>query len=250
MSPLTVLETLGRFAHLAIRCLFALPGALLRPRELIRQLHSILVGAVPLGAVAGIALGVVIWLHSHRLLARFGAGEYLPEGLALAVVLELAPTGAGLVIAGRSGASLAAELSSMRLTEQIDALEVLGISPMRHLIAPRVLGCVLALPLLTVLMIYLELLGSFAAEMTGGSMSWTQYHYAALRSLRLEEVLPAMLKTLVFGFLIGVAGCYCGLNTEGGTEGVGRAATRGVVTAILLVLASNVLLVRLIQLFT
>src|SRR5262249_14641925 len=157
----------------ALRCFFALPGALLRPREVLRQLHSILVGAIPLGAVAGIALGVVIWMHSHRLLAKYGTAEYLPEGLALAVVLELAPTGAGLVIAGRSGASLAAELGSMRLTEQIDALEVLGISPMRQLIAPRVLACVLALPLLTVLMIYLELLGSFAAETAGGSMSWT-----------------------------------------------------------------------------
>src|SRR5262245_39721545 len=153
---LTALETVGQFTHLAMRCLFALPGALLRPREVVAQLHSILVGAVPLGAVAGLALGVVIWLHSHRLLARFEAGEYLPEGLALAVVLELAPTGAGLVIAGRSGASLAAELGSMRLTEQLDALEVLGISPMRQLIGPRVLACVLALPLLTILMIYLE----------------------------------------------------------------------------------------------
>jgi phospholipid/cholesterol/gamma-HCH transport system permease protein len=247
MSPFAALETVGQFAYLAIRCLFALTGALLRPRELLRQLHSILVGAVPLGAVAGLALGVVIWLHSHRLLARFGAAEYLPEGLALAVVLELAPTGAGLVIAGRSGASLAAEIGSMRLTEQIDALEVLGISPMRQLIAPRVLACVVALPLLTVLMIYLELLGSFAAEMSGGAMTWTAYHTAALRSLRLEEVLPAMLKTLVFGFLIGVAGCYCGLTAEGGTEGVGRAATRGVVASILLVLASNVFLVKLIQ---
>jgi phospholipid/cholesterol/gamma-HCH transport system permease protein len=182
------------------------------------------------------------------LLERFGAGEYLPQGLAMAVVLELAPTGAALVVAGRSGASLSAELGSMRLTEQLDALAVLGVSPLKQLVAPRVLACVLALPLLTVLMIYLELLGSFGAELIGGNMGWTQYQNACLKSVRLEEALPALAKTLVFGYLIGVTGCYCGLAAEGGTEGVGHAATRGVVWSILLVLAANVLLVGAIQL--
>jgi phospholipid/cholesterol/gamma-HCH transport system permease protein len=247
MALLDHLAGIGQFSHLALRCLLALPSAFFRPREVFRQLHSILIGALPLATVTGLALGAVIWLHSHRLLERFGASEYLPEGLALAVVFELAPTGAGLVIAGRSGASLGAELGSMRLTEQLDALEVLGLSPLRQLIAPRVLASVLALPLLTVFMIYLELLGSFAAESLGGSMGWLQYQSACLKSIRLEEAIPAIAKTLVFGFLIGVAGCYCGISAEGGTEGVGRAATRGVVLSILLVLASNVLLVGVIQ---
>src|SRR5262245_10428369 len=242
------LAGIGQFSYLGFRCLLLLPSALARPIEVGRQHHSVLVGALPLGTITGLALGVVIWMHSHRLLERFGAPQYLPEGLALAVVLELAPTGAGLVIAGRSGASLAAELGSMRLTEQLDALEVLGISPLRQLVAPRVLACILALPLLTIFMIYLEVLGSFAAEALGGTMGWTQYQNACLRSIRLEEAIPATLKTLVFGFLVGVAGCYCGMTAEGGTEGVGRAATRAVVLSILLVLASNVLLVGIIQL--
>jgi phospholipid/cholesterol/gamma-HCH transport system permease protein len=241
------LEQIGRFAYLALRCVYAVPLAAVRPGEVGRQLHSILAGALPLSIVAGLALGVVIWMHSHRLLHRFGAQAYLPEGLAVAVVLELAPTGAGLIVAGRSGASLAAELGSMRLTEQLDALEVLGISPLRRLVAPRVLACMIALPLLTVFMIYLEILGSFGAESVAGSMSWTAYHTACLRYIRLEDVVPALLKTLVFGYLIGVTGCYCGLAAEGGTEGVGRAATRGVVFSILLVLASNVFLVGLIR---
>lgn len=247
MPVLSSLESVGRFCHLGMSCLLALPGAMLRPREVLRQLHDILIGALPLASVSGLALGVVIWMHSYRLLQRFGAPEYLPEGLALAVVLELAPTGAGLIIAGRTGASLGAELGSMRLTEQLDALEVLGLSPLRQLVAPRVLACMIALPLLTILMIYLELLGSFGAELIGGSLGWVQYQHAALRSLRLEDALPALLKTQVFGFLIGLTGCWCGMTAEGGTEGVGRAATRSVVLSILLVLASNVLLVRVIQ---
>jgi phospholipid/cholesterol/gamma-HCH transport system permease protein len=247
MALLDSVESVGQFSYFALRCALALPLGLLRPREVSRQLHGILIGALPLATVAGLAVGVVVWLHSHRLLEPYGLTQRLPEGLALAVVLELAPTGAGLVIAGRSGASLAAELASMRLTEQLDALEVLGISPLRQLIAPRVFACILALPLVTVLMIYLEILGSFSAESLGGSMGWTQYQTACLRSVRLEEAVPATLKTLVFGYLIGLTGCYCGLTAAGGTEGVGQAATRGVVGSIVLVLASNVLLVRVLQ---
>ncbi len=240
-------EALGHFIHFAIRALLSLPLALQRPREIGRQLYVILLGALPLGAVAGLALGAVIWLHLHSVLQRFGATPYLPQALALAVVLEFAPTGAGLIVAGRSGASLGAELGSMRLTEQIDALEVMGLSPIRLLVAPRVLGCMLALPLLTVFIIYCALAGSFAAEALGGNLSWAQYQSECLRGLRLADVLPATLKTVVFGYLIGVTGCYFGVQAHGGTEGVGQAATRGVVLSTLLVLASNVILVRIIQ---
>src|SRR5262245_39586934 len=150
MSLIEWLDRLGRFCHFGLRVLGALPGAFTRPMELSRQLYAVLVGALPLAAIAGLSLGVVVWLHLHGVLKRFGAESVLPQALALAVVLEFAPTGAGLIAAGRSGASLAAELGSMKLTEQIDALEVLGLMPLRELVAPRVLACVLALPILTV----------------------------------------------------------------------------------------------------
>ncbi len=241
-------ESLGRYTYFAMRALIAALLAVRHPRAVLVQLHSILLGALPLGAVAGLALGAVVWLHLHQLLKRFNAEAYLPQALALAVVLEFAPTGAGLIVAGRSGASLGAELGSMRLTEQIDALEMLGLSPLYQLVAPRVLACILALPILTVFIGYLALAGSFAAEVMGGNLSWVQYQSASLRSLRLGDVIPATLKTMVFGYLIGVTGCYFGLEATGGTEGVGRAATRGVVVSTFLVLASNVLLVRVIQL--
>jgi phospholipid/cholesterol/gamma-HCH transport system permease protein len=136
----------------------------------------------------------------------------------------------------------------MRLTEQVDALEVLGISPLRMLVTPRVLACMLALPLLTMFIIYFALAGSFVAEMLGGGLSWLQYQNEWLRGLRLADVVPATLKTILFGYLIGVTGCYFGMAAHGGTEGVGRAATRGVVVSTFLVLAANVFLVRLIQL--
>ena len=241
------LEAFGHFIYFSFRSAMAIPLAPARPKELARQFSHILLGALPLAIVAGLALGVVVWMHLHDVLNRFGAAQFLPQALSLAVVLEFAPTGAGLIVAGRSGASLGAELGSMRLTEQIDALEVLGQSPLRLLIAPRVLGCMMALPLLTVFIIYCALAGSLAAEMMAGHLSWEQYRSEFLRGLRLEDVIPATLKTVVFGYLIGVSGCYFGMKAGGGTEGVGKAATRGVVYSTLLVLASNVLLVRLIQ---
>jgi phospholipid/cholesterol/gamma-HCH transport system permease protein len=245
------LEQLGHFSQFALRAMLATPGTLTRPRVLVAQLYAMLVGVLPLGIVAGLAVGAVVWMHLRGTVATFGGPEAvreLPRALALAVVLEFAPLTAGLMVAGRSGASLGAELGSMRLTEQIDALEVLGLSPMRLLVAPRVLACMLALPLLTVFISYLGIVSGFLAEVaSGGSLTWTQYHTACVRDLTLANVLPATLKTMVFGFLIAVTGCYFGMQASGGTEGVGRAATRSVVASIFLVLVANVLLVRLIQ---
>jgi phospholipid/cholesterol/gamma-HCH transport system permease protein len=246
---LSFLEDLGNYVLFAARALAAAPGAICRPRELANRLYDILIGALPLAMVAGLALGVVIWLHMHHVLERFGAGAFLPQALALAVVLEFAPTGAGLIVAGRSGASLGAELGSMRLTEQIDALAVLGLSPLHLLVAPRVLACILALPLLTAFIVYFALGGGYVAEALGGNLSWVQYRTESLRGLRLADIVPATLKTMVFGYLIGTTGCYLGMHATGGTEGVGRAATRSVVLSTFLVLVSNVVLVRVIEIF-
>ena len=243
------LEGFGHYTHFAAR---TLPAALLAwryPRNLLRQLYRVYVGAMPLGVIAGLALGVVIWLHLHGVLERLGSGykELLPRALALAVVLEFAPLGAGFIVAGRSGASLGAELGSMRQTEQIDALEVLGVSPLFQLVGPRVLACMVTLPLLTVIIAFLALAGGYAAEFLGGSMTLRHYWAEIQRDLRLEDVIPATLKTVAFGYLIGVTGCYCGMTARGGTEGVGQAATRGVVLSIALVVLSNVILVKIIQ---
>jgi len=252
MFLLDPLVTVGRSVHFAARSFAASFLAVRRPRDVLQQLYDVHVGALPVSVVGGLALGIIIWMHLHGVLVRFGPGnvQLLPQALALAVVLELAPMGAGLIVAGRSGASLGAELGSMRLTEQIDALEVLGSSPMLTLVGPRVLACMIALPLLTVKIACLAIAGGFFAEKLGGTMPWGEYRNACLSGLRLEDVVPAVLKTIVFGFLIGVAGCYSGMNASGGTEGVGRAATRGVVYSTFLVVISDVILVRLIQLIS
>jgi phospholipid/cholesterol/gamma-HCH transport system permease protein len=248
---MTFLESLGHATFFAIRVFLALPWALTRWRELAVQLYQVFVRALPLALVGGLALGAVIWMHARQPLRTVGgpgAVEVLPSALAKVVVLELASMIAGLIVAARSGASLGAELSSMRLTEQIDALEVLGVSPLADLIAPRVLACMIGLPLLTVFITYAAIGSGYFMEILVGTMSFTRYRSETLSLLLLRDAIPSLLKTVVFGFLIGVTGCFCGLNAQGGTEGVGRAATQAVVGSVFLVFIADVVLVLLTQL--
>lgn len=247
--PVSLFEWVGRASAFASRALPAAFGALVRPGEWLKPLYNVVIGGLPLAAVTGLALGVVIWLHTRDVLARTGTGavEYLPTFLAAAVLLELAPVGAGLIVAARTGASLGAELAAMRVSEQIDALELLGVSPVRKLVGPRVLACVLAVPLLHVLIAATAIGSGFVAESVTGSTTFLKYDTAALRELVLQDVIPAALKTLAFGFVVGAVGCYIGMNPRDGAEGVGRAATDSVVACSLLVLVADVLLVLVIK---
>lgn len=248
-TPLDWLAWTGRLTAFAGRVIPSAVAALPHPRWWVRPFQGMVVGALPLALVTGVALGVVIWLHTRDVLARTGTGavEYLPTLLAAAVLLELAPVGAGLIVAARTGASLGAELASMKLGEQIDALQLLGVSPLRRLIGPRVLACVLAVPVLHVLIAATALASGFVAETLTGSTTLLKYQTAILRELYLMDVLPAALKTLAFGLVVGLAGCYIGMTAKEGSEGVGRAATDSVVVCSLLVLAADVILVALFK---
>jgi phospholipid/cholesterol/gamma-HCH transport system permease protein len=251
MPIIHTLESIGRFAHFAFRASIGLPFCLARPAVVGRLLYSHLMGALPLALVAGAAMGIVVWMHLRSALLQVagpGALQYLPQALSLAVVLEFAPLGAGLIVAGRSGASLAAELGSMSLTEQVDALAALGQNPVTYLASPRVLACIATLPLLTISIDYAAIGSAFLAECIGGSMTWVLFTRVCLRVLGLGQAAAAVLKTAFFGWAIGLAGCYYGLDAQGGTEGVGRAATSGVVVSVFLVLILDVILVRVSQL--
>jgi phospholipid/cholesterol/gamma-HCH transport system permease protein len=249
-APLDALARIGEWAYFTARAAAAAAVAVVRPGLWLRPLYGVLVGGLPLAVVLGIALGAVIWMHTRGVLARtVGATDLLPTVLAAAVLLELAPIGAGLIVAARTGASLGAELAAMRVGEQVDALELLGVSPMRRLVGPRVLACVLATPMLHALIAAVAIGSGFVAESVAGPASWLRYRAAVLDELRLNEVVPAGLKTLAFGALVGATGCFVGLTARGGSEGVGKAATDSVVTCTLVVLATDVLLVGLIRAF-
>ncbi|MFO0892184.1 MAG: ABC transporter permease [Isosphaeraceae bacterium] len=242
------LEDFGRFLDFLARTLGAMPRALWnRFGEFAWQFELVALRSLPIVLGAGLSVGLVTWLQTHRLLMANGAEAALPSFLSVAVVVEIGPVLAGVLVASRMGAGLAAELSSMLLNEEIEARIVLGSDPVPSLVAPRAMACAVAVPLLTVLIDASALVGALVGETTGGKLTPPVFWRDSLVYLRVSDVIPATLKTVVFGLLIGVIGCWIGLNTERSTEAVGRAATRGVVLATLAVFGANVVLVPLIQ---
>ncbi len=243
-----MLTALGQATAFFLRIAGHLLPSLFRPGRWLPHFYSALVGVLPLALAAGIAMGLVAWLQLRGLLVPLQSVEVLPRVLLLTVVWEFGPIAVAFVAAGRLGAGLAAELAALKESEQIDAAQVLGIRIIPRLVAPRVLGCVLAAPLLTVFVDHIALLAAFSAEALGGTMTWLEFSRASLTHLRLLDVILATLKTCIFGFLIGAAGCYAGLRASGGATAIGQAATKGVVRSTLLILLADVILVRVIQL--
>lgn len=237
----------GRFLLFGARALAATPAAVFRRTdEVVRQFERVAAQSLLIVMGAGLSVGLVAWFQIHRLLASTGAESALPSFLAIAMVVELGPLLAGVLAAGRMGAGLAAELASMSLSEEIDARIALGSDPTASLVAPRVLACALALPLLTILVDASALLGAILAEGLAGGASPELFWRRSLVFLRLADVIPATLKTSVFGLLIGLIGCWTGLRAERSAEAVGRAATRGVVLTTLAVFAASAAMAPLI----
>lgn len=242
-----VLE-MGRFVDFSLRAIGALPAVLpRRPGSFSRQFERVAWGGLPLVLIAGLSVGMVTWMQTRRQLARYELESTLPSFLTVSVFIELGPILAGLLVAGRMGAGLAAELASMVLTEELDAREVLGAPVVPSLVAPRVLACVLAVPLLTIWIDAAAFTGGLLAEIAAGTLSPRLFASRSLDFLRLVDVVPATLKTGLFGLVIALVGCWTGLTAERSTESVGHAATRGVVRSMLAVFATNVLIVPWIQ---
>jgi len=231
------------FAFKALRELFVPPFEI---RETIRQLFELGLRSAPLIAVSGMAVGVVLSMHTRASLERFGAEAMIPAGLAIALVRETGPLTAGLLLSGRIGAGIGAELGAMRVTEQIDALEASAVDSFRYLVVTRVAACIIALPILTTIMNFAGMLGGFLAETATTGMPLPLYFNRAFSIVDMTDYVPATVKTMVFGFIIATMSSYLGFTTESGTEGVGRASTRAVVFSSMLIIVANVVLVRLI----
>jgi phospholipid/cholesterol/gamma-HCH transport system permease protein len=237
----------GEGARFGMRALTDAVRPPYEPAETARQLFELGVRSVPLIAAAGFAVGIVLSMHTRASLARFGAEALIPAGLAIAFIRETGPLTAGLLLSGRIGAGIGAELGAMKVTEQIDALEAVAVDSFRYLVVTRVLACMIALPILTTLMNFTGLLGGYTAEAAITGIGFEAYFRQAFNPIDFSDLVPATLKTVVFGFIIATVSSYLGINTTGGTEGVGRTATRSVVLSSILLIAANVLLVRLIQ---
>ena len=251
-SKWVITEFLDWFGELGIFFWQVLRAAVTPPfelRELFQQLDEIGSKSLPLVALAGAAIGVVLALESVQSMTRFGAKSLLPAALVFSVVHEIGPIMTALVVSGRVGAGIGAELASMKVTEQIDAIEASAVNPYRLLAATRILACVLMLPLLTLAFDACGLLMGWVALATIEPLSFHQFIINGFKGASFTDFLPPTLKTAVFGLIIGLIACFQGMRTRGGAEGVGRAATSSVVLSSLFVILADVVLVKFIIIF-
>jgi len=218
-------------------------------RELFRQCDEIGSKSLPLIALAGSAIGVVLSMELRYSLVRFGAKALLPAAIAFSVIHDIGPIITGLVASGRVGAGIGAELASMKVTEQIDAIEASAVNPYRLLAATRILACILVLPLLTLAADFSGFIMGWVAQALVEPLSLHQFINSGFKGADFSDFLPPTFKTMVFGLIIGLIACFQGMRTQGGAAGVGRAATSSVVLSSLFVILADVVLVKLILIF-
>lgn len=220
----------------AIRRLFRRPFEL---QELISQMAFIGAASVPIVALTTFSSGAVIALYSADVLVRYGAANLAGGTVGLAVAREIAPVLAGIMVAARAGSAMAAQIGTMAVTEQVDALRAMNVSPIQYLVIPRLLACVLMLPILGVVGVYAGVLGGYLVAVYSSNVP----HGAFMESLRqfveFRDVSGGMVKTFVFGLIVAVVACQQGLRTSQGAVGVGRATTNTVVLTMVLIYVAN-----------
>ncbi|MBM3431821.1 MAG: ABC transporter permease [Bacteroidetes bacterium] len=212
-------------------------------REGIRQSYLIGVKSLGLISLTTFIIGMVLCMQIRPYMVDFGVVSELPAILCIAIIREVGPVLTALVFAGKIASSISAELASMRVTEQIDAMDVSGTNPYKYLVVTRVLACTLMLPLLSVLACGLALTGSFLAINLDGFTSYQIFWSEVFSSLNISDVLPAFLKTFFFGFVVGMVGCYKGYFSKTNTQGVGESANRAVVLSSILIFVVDLFVV-------
>ncbi|MEP7145907.1 MAG: ABC transporter permease, partial [bacterium] len=214
-------------------------------KETIRQFYEIGYKSFSLVAITGFIIGLTLTLQSIPTLQKFGASSLVPSMVALAVILEIGPVITALIFAGKIGSGIGAELGSMKVTEQIDAMEVSGCNPFKFLVVTRITAATLMLPILVILADGMALLGGFISINLTDQTSLKLFLMNSFQNITFADVIPAVIKTFLFGFSIGVVGCYEGYNADRGTESVGIAANTAVVIASLLVILIDMIMVQL-----
>lgn len=234
---------LGIFSFRAIRETFRPP---LEFSEIVRQVFEIGWRSGPLVIVSGFAFGIVLALQTGSSMTQFGAQAMIPEAISLGLFRDVGPLIAALLVSGRVGAGIGAQLAGMRVTEQIDAMESLAVDSFKYLVVTRVIACVLALPILTLLLNYAGVLGGMISEMVDYHVTAHMFLNTAFGAMGWSDYIPFTATSLVFGFIIGTVSCFLGYNATEGAVGIGRASTRSVVFSSVLVILSEVILVKII----
>ncbi len=245
-SFFTEVGELVSFSIDAIKHLFIPP---FETRELIRQAYVVGNKTLPLIATTGFIMGFVLTIQTRPVLADFGAQSMIPGMIAISVIREIGPVITALLCAGKISSGFGAEIGAMKVTEQIDAMEVSGTKPMNYVVATRIMATTLIVPILVFFADALGLLGSYIGVSIKEQMSFKLYITQAFNSLEFSDLIPATIKSVFFGFFIGLIGCYKGYNANRGTEAVGDAANSAVVTASLTVFIIDLLAAQLSELF-
>lgn len=217
--------------------------------EFIRECYIIGCKSFSLVAITGFILGFVLTLQSQPTLKSYGAGSFIPSMVAISLVREIGPVIIALICAGKIASSMGAELGSMKVTEQIDAMEVSGSNPIQYLVVPRILAATLMVPILTLMADTLGLLGGYISINLTDRISAILYFNKSFSALSFNDFIPAFIKTIFFGFAIGFVGCYKGYNSNRGTESVGLAANAAVVSSSLWVILLDAIAVQLTSVF-
>lgn len=225
----------------AVRNLFSRPRYL---SDTLIQMDIIGVGSLPIVILTGFFTGAVLALQTAQTLQTFGSVGLIGQLVAISLVREMGPVLTALMVAGRNSAGMASELGSMLVSEQIDAMRALGTDPSKKLVTPRVTATVLLLPLLTIISDFVGLCGGAMVAVFMIRLDSVEYWTTAYQSLYFRDVFQGLLKPFIYGFIISLVGCYYGLTTSGGTQGVGRSTTQAVVAASVLILATNFFLTR------
>jgi len=238
--------TISKFTGRVFRQAFSRPFEF---SELIKQSYIVGVRSLPLIGITGFIMGLVLTIQSRPTLAQFGAESWLPAMVSVSIITEIGPVITALICAGKVGSGIGAELGSMKVTEQIDAMEVSGLNPFKYIVVTRVLATTLMIPILVIFSDFIGLFGSYMAINIKGDISLVLYYTQAIEVLDFIDIIPSVLKTFFFGFAIGIIGCYKGYNSKNGTEGVGAAANTAVVMGSLLVFIIDLIAVQLTSIF-
>lgn len=218
-------------------------------KEVMRQCFEVGVRSFTLITVTGFIVGVIFTKQSRPSLSEFGATSWLPSLVSIAIMRALAPLVTALIASGKVGSSIGAELGSMRVTEQIDAMEVSGTKPFKFLVCTRVLATTLTIPILATYTGFIAIVGGFLNVSQNEGTSWSTFIQQVFEPLTFIDFVASLIKSIVFGFTIGIVGCYQGYNSTKGTEGVGKAANGAVVTAMFLVFIEEVIIVQITSWF-
>ena len=217
-------------------------------KEVIVQCYEVGLRSLPLITLTGFVTGIVFTKQSRPSLQSFGASSWLPSLITIAIIRALAPLVTALICSGKVGSNIGAELGSMKVTEQIDAMDVSGTNPFKYLVVTRVMATTLMVPVLAVLADAVSMYGAYLGTNIKGVVSWSLFWSQVFDTLVYADVVPSILKTFFFGFAIGIIGCYKGFNSMKGTEGVGLSANSAVVISSLLVFVLDLIAVQITDL--